>query len=207
MLCLTHSKCLMSAAAVMAVVATPAMAMTDADNACIDALRATGVPDAQGGEILSSSFSEAGTLVMMQDAGGTTWRCIAYSDGAIGELSVDEAMNDGGGAISGEMVSGTQRVKFAPGTSGSAMSASLAPNTSVSYVIGAKDGQFLNVDVQSRGGALDYMILNPDGSALLDFIASDSPYQGQLWQSGDHVIEVLNAGAQPVFFDIGIGIN
>lgn len=206
MTCFTQLKCL-GAAAMLAVGALPVMAMSDADNVCIDALRATGTPDAQGGEILSSSFSEAGTLVMMKDAGGTTWRCIAYSDGSIGELSVDEAMDDAGGAMSSDVVSGTQRVKFAPGTSGSAMSASLAPNTSVSYVIGAKDGQFLNVDVQSQGGALDYKILNPDGSALLDFIASDTPYKGQLWQSGDHVIEVLNAGAQRVSFDIGIGIN
>ncbi|PYG31109.1 hypothetical protein [Pelagimonas varians] len=205
MSCLIHLKCL-STAAMLAVVAAPAMAMTDADNACIDALRATGTPDAQGGEILSSSFSEAGTLVMMKDAGGTTWRCIAYSDGAIGELSVDQAMDDGGAMPSAAM-SGPQRVQFAPGTSGTAISGSLAANSSISYVIGAKDGQFLNVDVQSRGGALDYQILNPDGSALLDFIASDQPYKGQLWQSGDHVIEVLNAGAQPVSFDIGIGID
>ena len=30
-------------------------------------------------------------------------------------------------------------------------------------VLGANDGQFLNVDVGSRGGALDYKIENPDG--------------------------------------------
>lgn len=197
----------LSAAAMLAVSAVPAMAMSDADNACIDALRATGTPDAQAGEILSSSFSEAGTLVMMKDGGGTTWRCIAYRDGAIGELSAVDAADDGGGAMAGAMVSGTQRVKFASGTSGAAMTASLAPNTSVRYVIGAKDEQFLNVDVQSHGGALDYQIVNPDGSALLDLIASDTPYKGQLWQSGDHVIEVSNAGAQPVSFDIGMGIN
>ena len=41
-----------------------ASAMTEAADVCIDALRATNLPDAKaGGEILSNSFSEAGTLV------------------------------------------------------------------------------------------------------------------------------------------------
>ena len=87
------------------------------------------------------------------------------------------------------------------------MTATLQPNTSVRYILNASDGQFLNVDVGSRGGAIDYQIFNPDGSALLDMISSETPYQGQLWQSGDHVVEVVNAGAQPVTFDIGIGID
>lgn len=42
---------------------------------------------------------------------------------------------------------------------------------------------------------------------LLDLIASGSPYRGQLWQSGDHVIEISNVGAQPVEFDTDIGIE
>ena len=104
-------------------------------------------------------------------------------------------------------MSGDQRVQFDAGASGAAMSATLQAGTSVRYLIGAADGQFLNVDVGSHGGALDYKIYNPDGSALLDLISSDTPYEGQLWQSGDHVVEVVNAGAQPVTFDIGIGIK
>lgn len=190
--------------------AAPAFAdISDAGNACIDALRATGTPDAQGGEVLSDEFSEAGSLVMLKDLGGTVWRCIAYSDGTVGELVVADAADDGEGAMAGatSAVSGDQRVQFDPGTSGAAMTGTLAPNTSVRYILGANDGQFMRVDVASRGGALDYRIFNPDGSALLDLIGSDTPYEGQLWQSGDHVVEVVNAGAQPVEFDIGIGIE
>ncbi len=98
-------------------------------------------------------------------------------------------------------------VKFAGGTSGTAISGTLQPGTSVRYILGARDGQFLNANVGSRGGALDYKIFNPDGSLLLDLFSSDQPYRGELWQSGDHVVEVVNAGAQPVAFDIGIGIE
>lgn len=142
---------------------------------------------------------------MLKDGGGQVWKCIAYKDGSIGELS----MVDGGSSVqnSAPNVSGERRVEFDAGASGTVMSATLAPGAVVSYVLGARNGQFLNVDVNSYGGALDYQIFNPDGSRLLDLISSDTPYQGQLWQSGDHVIDVVNSGAQPVTFDIGIGIN
>lgn len=192
-------------------IAAPAVAdISDAGNACIDALRAMGTPDTQGGEILSDTFSEAGTVVMLRDRGGSEYKCIVWSDGTVGELSVQTAMDDGEGAMAGAsapFVSGDQRVQFAAGTSGAALSGTLAPGTSVTYLLGASDGQFMNVDLASHGGALDYRILNPDGTPLLDMMDSGTPYQGQLWQSGDHRIEVLNAGAQPVTFDIGIGIN
>jgi len=187
-------------------IATPAIAdISDAGNACIDALMSSGKATAPGGEVLSDEFSEAGSLVMLKDGGGQVWKCIAYKDGSIGELS----MVDGGSSVqnSAPNVSGERRVEFDAGASGTVMSATLAPGAVVSYVLGAKNGQFLNVDVNSYGGALDYQIFNPDGSRLLDLISSDTPYQGQLWQSGDHVIDVVNSGAQPVTFDIGIGIN
>lgn len=183
----------------------------DAIDGCIDQLRAVGGPDGQGGTVLSTEFSEANSLVMLQDRGETVWRCLVSNDGQVAELSVAQAADDGQGAMAAAggipVVSGTQPVRFAAGTSGAAMSGTLTPNTSVSYVLGAADGQFMRVSVGSHGGALDYRIFNPDGSLLLDLISSDTPYQGQLWQSGDHVVEVVNAGAQPVTFDIGIGID
>lgn len=183
----------------------------DAIDGCIDQLRAVGGPDGQSGIVQSTEFSEANSLVMLQDKGGSVWRCLVSNDGQVAELSVAQAADDGQGAMAGvggaPVVSGTQRVQFAAGTSGAAMSGTLTPDTSVRYVLGAADGQFMRVSVGSRGGALDYRIYNPDGSLLLELISSDTPYQGQLWQSGDHVIEVVNAGAQPVTFDIGIGIE
>lgn len=183
----------------------------DAIDGCIDQLRAVGGPDGQSGTVVSTEFSEANSLVMLQDSGETIWRCLVSNDGQVAELSVAQAADDGQGAMAGTgeipVVSGSQQVQFAAGTSGAALSGTLNPNTSVSYVLGAANEQFLSVSVGSRGGALDYRIFNPDGSLLLDLISSDTPYQGQLWQSGDHVVEVVNAGVQPVTFDIGIGIE
>lgn len=191
----------------------PAFAdISDEANACIDELisRYGNV----GGEVLDQEFSEAAIMVRLRDGDGNEYECIVWSGPVVADLrlagSATASADDGGGAMDGAQaasVSGEQRVSFAPGTSGIALNGTLQPNTSVRYILGAGEGQFLNVDVGSRGGALDYKIVNPDGSLLLDLISSDTPYQGQLWQSGDHVVEVLNAGAQPVSFDIGIGIN
>ncbi len=186
--------------------------ISDEANACIDELvsRFGNV----GGEVLGQEFSEAATMVRLRDGNGAEYECIVWSGPEVADLrrtgENSDKSDDGGGAKGGAAaptVSGDQVVKFDTGTSGTLMSATLQSGTSVRYVLSANDGQFLNVDVGSHGGALDYKIFNPDGSLLLDLISSDTPYQGQLWQTGEHVVEVVNAGAQPVSFDIGIGIN
>lgn len=192
----------------IAITGSTVHAMSDADDACIEQLRAVGGPDGQSGTIESSSFSEAGTLVMLRDAGGTLWRCIAYKDGSIGELSVVDAMDDGGGAMAGaEGATATERVKFDRGTSGAELTGTLASGASHQYVLGAKNEQFLYVRVAPRNGALDYVIRNPDGSALLDLMTADREYRGQLWQTGDHVIEVINRGSSAVDYNVIFGIE
>ena len=181
----------------------------------IDRMRAVGGPDARaGGEVLSSEFSEAGTLVMLRDAGGTVWRCLAYSDGTVGELSVSQAADDGGGAMAGayhdsggEPATATERVRFDRGTTGTELTATLTPGSSMRYVLGAKNGQDLYVRVAARGPDIYYQIFNPDGSFLLDQMTSDKEYRGQLWQSGDHVIEVINRGQRAAAYNVIFGID
>lgn len=187
-----------------------ALAMSAADDACIDHLRKVGGPDGQGGEIISSSFSQAGTLVMLRDKGGTVWRCIAYSDGAIGEMSVVESADDGGGAMAGANsapTTNTEVVRFPKGSSGTEITASLTPGSSTRYVLGARNEQFLYVRVAPKSGSLGYLIFNPDGSALLDFMTPDKEYRGQLWQTGDHVIEVVNNGSTDASYNVIFGIE
>lgn len=191
-----------------AIAGTAAFAMSEADDACIDQLRQVGGPDGQSGTIESSEFSEAGTLVMLRDAGGTLWRCIAYKDGSIGEMSVVEAMDDGGGAIAGVAGStGSQRVKFDVGSTGAELVGQLAPGASQQYLLGAKNEQFLYVRVAPRNGSLDYVIRNPDGSELLGLMSADKEYRGQLWQSGDHVVEVINRSNSSVDYNVIFGIE
>jgi hypothetical protein len=188
----------------------------DAIDGCIDQLRKVGGPDGRaGGTVLSSEFSQAGTLVMLRDGGGTVWRCIGYSDGAVGELTVVDAADDGGGAMAGapqasspEPSTSTQRIRFQRGESGAELTGTLSPGSSARYVLGAKNGQDLYVRVAPRGGArLQYQIFNPDKSFLLESISADREYRGQLWQSGDHVVEVINRSNGTASYNLIVGID
>lgn len=187
---------------------TPALAITAQQDACIDELRRVGGPDGQAGTIVSSQFSEAGTLVMLRDQGGSLYRCVAFEDGRIAEMTVVDAMDDGGGALAGDGGETTsQRVQFHRGTSGAEFAGTVAPGASAQYILGARSEQYLYVRVAARNGALDYVIRNPDGSELLGLMSADREYRGQLWQSGDHVVEVINRGNRTVDYRVIFGIE
>ena len=106
-------------------------------------------------------------------------------------------------------VGGTQtvRVSFPAGTTGTELTGSVAPGGSVRYVLGARNGQFLYARVAPRSGHLEYEIFNPDNSFLLELISASQEYRGQLWQTGDHVIEVVNRGGQTIDFNVIFGIE
>ena len=101
----------------------------------------------------------------------------------------------------------SQHVEFEAGASGAELTGSIAPGASQQYVLGAKNEQFLYVRVAPRNGALDYVIRNPDGSELLGLMTADNEYRGQLWQSGDHVVEVINRGSSSVDYNVIFGIE
>jgi hypothetical protein len=98
-------------------------------------------------------------------------------------------------------------VEFAKGSNGAAYEGSLAPGGSTRYVLGAKANQFLDVRIGDETGPLDYSIWNPDGTALLDMIPSATPYRGQLWQSGDHVVEIVNRTDRETGYRVEFQIN
>ncbi|WP_161594656.1 SH3 domain-containing protein [Marimonas lutisalis] len=99
------------------------------------------------------------------------------------------------------------RVRFAAGTTGTELTGALAPGESRRYLIGAGKNQFLYVRVAARGPGLSYQIFNPDRSFLLEAMDPAQEYRGQLWQSGDHAIEVINRGNAPAEYNIIIGIE
>jgi len=111
----------------------------------------------------------------------------------------------GGSAAAGQTT--TEQVRFPPGTSGTELSSNLAPGASHRYVLGAGDGQFLYVRVAPWNGSLDYQIFNPDGTFLLDLIPARQEYRGQLWQSGEHVVEVVNRSNSTVSYNVIFGID
>lgn len=117
------------------------------------------------------------------------------------------ATESAGGAAGEHGATQNQRVRFDRGTSGTELTGQLAPGASRRYQIDARDGQMLYVRVASQDAPLEYQIFNPDASFLLDQITSEQEYRGQLWQSGDHVIEVINRNQTPASYHLIIGIE
>lgn len=179
----------------------------DAIDGCIDQLRAVGGPDGQGGTVLSTEFSETNSLVMLQDRGETVWRCLVSNGGQVAELSVMQAADDGGGAMAGSGSETTVRVQFAAGTTGAELTDSLLPQESRRYVLGAQDGQFFYFRLAANGPGMTYVIYNPDGSVLLDEMGAEQEYRGQLWQTGDHIVQVYNTANGAQSFNVIFGID
>lgn len=99
------------------------------------------------------------------------------------------------------------RVRFAAGTHSADMSGTLAPGESRRYILGARRGQDLQVRLFANGGRMSYQIFNPDRSFLQNQVPPEQTYRGQLWQSGDHVIEVINRGNRSQSYSINVHIN
>lgn len=100
-----------------------------------------------------------------------------------------------------------ERVTFAPGASGAKSMGRLDPGDARSYVLNARDGQVLTVRVLRQGPAISYRILNPDGTILLDETTSDRDYRGQLWQAGDHAVQITNRTSNVADYTVVFGIE
>ncbi|MBY6200652.1 hypothetical protein KUV65_04710 [Maritalea mobilis] len=152
---------------------------------------------------ISQNDDGSGLLVSYQPPGSAGGYCEIMASGSGGG-------SGGGGTASGTPGAGetdTMRVQFDRGTSGTELSDNLPPGASRRYVLGAGDGQFLYVRVAPWSGSLDYQIFNPDGSFLLDMVPSRQEYRGQLWQDGDHVVEVINRTNRTVSYNVIFGID
>jgi hypothetical protein len=106
-----------------------------------------------------------------------------------------------------EPTTDTRRVRLSGNSSGTEISASLTPGSSTRYVLRARNGQFLYTRVATGAGGVEYQIFNPDRSFLLEQMTSAREYRGQLWQTGDHVIEVINRGNRNARYNIIIGVK
>lgn len=55
--------------------------------------------------------------------------------------------------------------------------------------------------------SLESQFFNPDNTFLLEMISARQEYRGRLWQSGDHVIEVINRTNARVSYNVIFGIE
>ena len=182
----------------------------DAVDACIDALRAQG--GSGGGRIMSTEYSEANSLVMLEDAGGASWRCLVANDGRNPDLQMAGGENsatadDGGGAMAGGPTTTEEVVRFPAGGVGTDISGTLTPGSSARYVLGARERQTLTVEFWTTEPAIEYQIFLPDGSFLLDRMANSQRYEGELFVNGDHVVEVINRSGSVANYNMSVTIR
>jgi hypothetical protein len=178
--------------------ALPALAgEQDAIDGCIDQLRKVGGPDGAGGQVVSSDFSEAGTLVTLRDAGGTVWECVGYNDGSVGDMRVVEAMDDGGGAMAGAGDGGkTTRVQFEAGNDNAAVKGKITGNGYHDYLLGAREGQTMAVSLITKGTCY-FNILPPGSNGTAIYNGSiDGPDATNITlpKDGDYTIRVYLMG-------------
>jgi hypothetical protein len=100
---------------------------------------------------------------------------------------------------------GAKHVRMENG--GAELTGQLDPGESQRYVFDAYSGQDLYVRVAPRGPDVYYQIFNPDNSFLLEQMTPDREYRGELWQNGQHTVEVINRGRQQVSYNVIFGID
>jgi hypothetical protein len=115
---------------------------------------------------------------------------------AVREVSEGTEDDDGRGPTAGAP-SATSRdgARFGAGANGAVISATNLVGQSIRHVLGARKGQMLVVAFDTDSEELTYRIAYPDGSGLLDEIGTFQPYRGQLWRSGDSVVDLINRSA------------
>lgn len=130
-----------------------------------------------------------------------------YEGWASGDFLIEGTAQAAPGGTGMTVGGGEERVQFAAGAGGAELRGQLAQRDSRRYVLNARNGQNLYVRVAAQGGPISYQIFNPDGSFLLDQVSSDLEYRGQLWQSGDHVVEVINQTNGNAGYSVIFGIE
>ncbi|MFC3613313.1 SH3 domain-containing protein [Lutimaribacter marinistellae] len=155
-------------------------------------------------ENLGCRQAEGRTWCHISDGDASGWAASEFLTEASGPIRSPRAtpvMTDDAGSFT------VEQVRFPRGASGTEFTDSLDPGVSHRYVLGARNGQFLYFRLAANGPGMTYVIYNPDGSVLLDETNADQEYRGQLWQSGDHVVEVYNTANGRQSFNVIFGID
>jgi len=90
----------------------------------------------------------------------------------------------------------TQQIHFAQGATQKVISGKVTGHQSVIYKVNARDGQWLKVEMLSKGKGADFSIYVPGQKiggedSLFNSLVADRKYVGQLYKTGDHTIEVF----------------
>ncbi|MDS9470076.1 hypothetical protein RGQ15_21220 [Paracoccus sp. MBLB3053] len=178
-------------------------------DACIDKLDESDRTTRPAGQVVDSMYSEAGSMIILQDADGRMWKCFGYKDGTVETLEpADAAESEAALARSdAQDALAPRRIGLADGTSGAEISGELEAGGATQFVLAARKGQVLDLRIEPRGGEMYYILRNPDGSVLQGGTDAVTAYRQPLSQSGDHVIEVINKESASHAFDLRVTIE
>ena len=86
----------------------------------------------------------------------------------------------------------TERVRFNPGATSTVVEGSIKGYAVVDYVVGAREGQQMNVSLATKHGATYFNILAPGENevAMFNGSVSENQYEGTLPKSGDYKLRV-----------------
>lgn len=86
----------------------------------------------------------------------------------------------------------TERVRFKPGTTSTAIEGSIKGYAIVDYLVGAREGQRMNVSLATKHGATYFNILAPGENevAMFNGSVSENQFEGTLPKSGDYKLRV-----------------
>ncbi|MEM1366703.1 MAG: hypothetical protein AAGG02_01560 [Cyanobacteria bacterium P01_H01_bin.15] len=88
----------------------------------------------------------------------------------------------------------SERVSFRAGSTGTTVTGELGSSQGVRYLLNARDGQFLRVSLRPNNPYTNYIIYVPGGDILFESSQGGDEYYGQLYLTGDHVVEVFYNG-------------
>lgn len=143
-------------------------------------------------------------------AEGRRWCAVETTGGvAVKGWAAGTYLAEGGGpAVSAEPFTRTERVRFSEAATGTILDGRLNGGEAVNYVLGARDGQFLTVELESRSADTRFNILVPGGDMLYESNAGgEERYRGQLFATGDHTVTVYHIGSGPSKYRLEIVIE
>lgn len=88
----------------------------------------------------------------------------------------------------------TERVEFRAGTIGTTITSQLGSGQGVRYILNARNGQYLRVSLRPNNPYTNYIIYVPGGDILYESSQAGNEYYGQLYLTGDHIVEVFYNG-------------
>ena len=107
----------------------------------------------------------------------------------------------------------TERIRFAKGKSSAILSGRIIKGQEIVYLIGARAGQTLEINVADGGANNDvvFSLIAPDGKNLTGEVENgdgyDSAWKGKLTKIGDYKIEVGTIESQKTNFKISVSIR